>query len=405
MPRTKKGSLPSYRLHRPTGQAVVTIDGQDYYLGPFGSARSKKKYNRLTDAWAARKERSAAEADELPPLAEVRDVSTVKELILQYTLHAQRYYRASDGQQKEVGCIRDALQIVKDLYGTSAAQEFGPKALKAVRRAMVAKGWARSYVNHQVTRVKRMFRWATEEELIPATNYHALQSVRGLRKGTPDIRETKKVRPVRVRFVRKVLKRVRPIVRAMILVQLFTGCRPGEVCRLKPKRINKNGEVWVYRLARHKTAHHGKRRRIFIGPRAQKVLEPWLKDVAPGDYVFSPARDDATRQAERRAQRKTPLWPSHLKRLAAKKKVEPKRQKRERYDVPGYRRAIKRACKLTGVPDWSPNRLRHLAATRIRRRHGIEMARIILGHSSLIVTQVYAEADGKKALEVMGQIG
>jgi len=162
MPRTKKGSLPSYRLHKPTGQAVVTIDGQDFYLGTFGSARSKKKYNRLTDAWNARKERSAAEADELPPLAEVRDVSTVKELILQYTLHAQRYYRASDGRQKEVGCIRDALQIVKDLYGTSAAQEFGPKAL---RRAMVAKGWARTYVNHQINRVKRMFRWAVEEPI------------------------------------------------------------------------------------------------------------------------------------------------------------------------------------------------------------------------------------------------
>jgi integrase len=405
MARTKKGSLPTYRLHRPTGQAVVTIDGQDYYLGPFGSARSKKKYNRLTDAWAARQERGAAEAEELPALSEVRDVATVKELILQYTVHARMYYSASEGQQREVGCIQDALQIVKDLYGRSAAHEFGPKALKAVRRAMVARDWARGYVNHQINRVKRMFRWATEEELIPATNYHALQSVRGLRKGTPDVRETRKVRPVPVRDVRKVLRRVRPMVRAMILLQLFSGCRPGEVCRLKPRRIIRSEAVWVFRLGKHKTAHHGKRRRIFIGPRAQKVLGPWLKDVAPDEYVFSPARDEAVRQAERRAKRKTPLWPSHQKRLAATKKATPERPKGERYDTASYRRAIKRACKQAGVPPWSPNRLRHLAATRIRRRHGIETARIILGHSSLVVTQVYAEADRKKALEVMGQIG
>src|SRR5207248_3282535 len=89
----------------------------------------------------------------------------------------------------------------------------------------------------------------------------------------------KKVRPVPLRCVRKTLKQVRPMVRAMILVQLYTGCRPGEVCRLKPRRIHRTGEVWVYQLARHKTAHHGKRRRSFIGPRAQKVLGPWLKDV------------------------------------------------------------------------------------------------------------------------------
>ena len=405
MPRTKKGSLPSYRLHQPTGQAVVTIDGQDYYLGPFGSAESKKKYSRLTDVWNARQERSAAETEELPQLSEVRDVATVKELILQYTLHAQQYYHASEGQQKEVGCIRDALQIVKDLYGRSPAHEFGPKALKAVRRAMIARGWARSYVNHQINRVKRMFRWATEEELIPATKYHALQSVRGLRKGTSDVRETKKVRPVPLKFVRKVLKRVRPMIRAMILVQLLSGCRPGEVCRLKPRRVSQNGAVWVYRLARHKTAHHGKRRRIFLGPRAQKILEPWLKGIAPDEYVFNPARDEVTRQAERRAKRKTPLWPSHLKRLAAKKQAAPARPKRDRYDTASYRRAIKRACKQAKVQAWSPNRLRHLAATRIRRRHGIEMARIILGHSSLVVTQVYAEEDRKKAMEVMGQMG
>jgi integrase len=270
---------------------------------------------------------------------------------------------------------------------------------------MVARGWSRSYVNHQINRVKRAFRWAVEEEMILATRYHALQAVRGLRKGTPDVRETRKVRPVSLRLVRKVLRRVRPMVRAMILFQLFSGCRPGEACRLKPGRINRTGEVWIYRLARHKTMHHGKRRRIFIGPRAQKVLEPWLKDVAPDEYVFSPARDEAARQAERRAKRRTPLWQSHQKRLEAKRKAAPGRPKGSRYTTPSYRRAIHRACAEARIPVWSPNRLRHLAATRIRRRHGIEMARIILGHSSVIVTQVYAEADRKKAVEVMGQIG
>lgn len=35
MPRNFR--IPSYRLHKPSGQAVVTINGKDIYLGRFDS--------------------------------------------------------------------------------------------------------------------------------------------------------------------------------------------------------------------------------------------------------------------------------------------------------------------------------------------------------------------------------
>ena len=54
---------------------------------------------------------------------------------------------------------------------------------------------------------------------------------------------------------------------------------------------------------------------------------------------------------------------------------------------------------------WSPNQLRHSAATFLRKEFGIEVARIILGHSSAAVTEVYAELDQARAMEVMAQIG
>jgi integrase len=405
MPRTKNGSLPSYRLYRRTGQAIVTIDGRDHYLGPYGSLESKKKYRRLIDAWLARQEHDPGTQPPTssPPLS---TTPTANEVILAYLRHASDYYKpTTEGEQKEVGCIRDALRIVRQLAGRTPAVEFGPKALKAVRQEMVKRGWSRGYVNHQVNRIRRMFRWATEEELIPATVFHALQAVRGLRKGLPGVRESKKVRPVSVRTIKKVLKRVRPMVRAMILFQFHTGCRPGEVCRLRPNRIDRSGAVWVYRPRRHKAAHHGKSREIFIGPRAQKVLRPWLEDLSPDEYVFSPVRAEALRQAERRLNRKTPLWPSHVRRQDAKRKADPRRRKRERYDAASYRRAVKRACKAAKVSPWAPNRLRHTAATRIRKRYGIELARIILGHSMAFTTEIYAEADRVKAVEVIGKIG
>ena len=54
---------------------------------------------------------------------------------------------------------------------------------------------------------------------------------------------------------------------------------------------------------------------------------------------------------------------------------------------------------------WSPNQLRHTAATEIRKHHGLEAAQVILGHSQANVTQVYAERDLAKGLEVAKQIG
>lgn len=43
----KPNSVPSYRLHKATGQAVVVLRGRSFYLGKFGSAQSKAEYRRV----------------------------------------------------------------------------------------------------------------------------------------------------------------------------------------------------------------------------------------------------------------------------------------------------------------------------------------------------------------------
>lgn len=42
---------PSYRLHRPTGQAVATLSGRDFYPGEHGSESSKAEYDRRIAEW------------------------------------------------------------------------------------------------------------------------------------------------------------------------------------------------------------------------------------------------------------------------------------------------------------------------------------------------------------------
>ena len=51
MPKT--AAPPSYRLHKGRGSAVVTIDGRNRYLGPYGSPESHEEYARLLAEWLA----------------------------------------------------------------------------------------------------------------------------------------------------------------------------------------------------------------------------------------------------------------------------------------------------------------------------------------------------------------
>ncbi len=49
----RKKRVPTYRLHKASGQAIVTLKGRTYYLGKFGTPESRIAYNRLLADWEA----------------------------------------------------------------------------------------------------------------------------------------------------------------------------------------------------------------------------------------------------------------------------------------------------------------------------------------------------------------
>jgi integrase len=95
------------------------------------------------------------------------------------------------------------------------------------------------------------------------------------------------------------------------------------------------------------------------------------------------------------------VQPSHRNR----KKKFPKRKPGKQYSESSYNRAITTACKKAGVPVWTPNQLRHSAATEVRQKFGLEAAQMHLGHASADTTQIYAETDIEKAVEVARKLG
>jgi len=169
----KKSPQPSYRYHKARKCAVVTIDGKNHYLGPWQSAESHAKYATLIAEWNRNHGVLLGPVDEV----KAKTLLTLNDLILAYFTFAQGLYVKRGKPTSEQGCLRQALRFVRKLYGTTLASEFGPRALKNVRQAMVDAGRARKSINRDIHRIRRMFRWSVEEELLHPVTYQKLQCV------------------------------------------------------------------------------------------------------------------------------------------------------------------------------------------------------------------------------------
>lgn len=407
-------------------RAVVSLSGQQVYLGRWGTAKATAEYERKITEWLARG-KTPYQVDTL----------TVNHLLVAYLKFAKGYYRKNGRITNEFTCMKNACKVLRSLYGSTAADEFGPLALEAVRNAMIEKGWSRKQINKQVGRLVRVFRWGVSKELIPTSVHEALKSVEGLKKGRCDAKETAPIHPVSDEVVEKTIPFLLPIVADMVRLHRLLGCRPGELCQIRPMDIDRSTDVWIYRPEEHKTEHLGRERRIFIGPKAQEILKPYL-DRAADSYCFSPAETEAMRREDENAKRSTPL--SCGNRRGTNRKVNPQRRPGDRYTKDSYGKAIRRACEKAFPPPpplarrqsetkaawqnrlksdglwedllawnssqrWAPNQLRHTRATEIRRQAGIEGAQVALGHSDAQVTQIYAERDMKLAEQIARETG
>ncbi|MFK8113392.1 MAG: tyrosine-type recombinase/integrase [Rubripirellula sp.] len=410
---SSSGSVPKYRKHS-SGQARVTINGRDYYLGPWQSCASIRQYDQVIAEFLASGRSGSFGLQD--------DCLTVAMLMSDYLKFARGYY--GTGTTSDWHRIKLALRPLKHLYASDNAHEFGPTRFKATRQRMESDGLTRSGINSRMKRIVRMFKWAASEGKVPPSVYETLRLIPSLKLGRTDAPEAKPISPVEESTVITTLPMLSPVVADMVRVQLLTGCRPGEVCRLTPGNIDRSTDVWEAKLENHKTAHHGHERTIVIGPQAQQILAPYLSR-ADDSCLFQPIDAVEARRKARAASRTTP--PSCGNRVGRKydrgglKGKNAKKTPGTSYTTESYRRAIHYGCdKAFPAPSnlskeglaawrsehrWSPNRLRHTRGTDIRKRFGLEAAQVILGHKKADVTQIYAERDRDMAIEVAREVG
>lgn len=329
MPRL---SVPSYRLHKPSGQARTIIRGRHIYLGKFNSPESRQKYARLL-----------AETSQPAESAEGHAGTTssmwVSELLVKYLEYAEEYYTVEDKTNKEFPCMIAAVKPVNQLYGDSLANDFGPLKLKATRQYLIDQGLCRTEINKRIGRIKRVFKWAVSEELVSPSVHEGLRTVSGLLHGRSKARESKPVTPVSEDQVELTLPYVSPQISAIIRLQLLTGMRPGEVLCMTSRDLDRSEDVWVYEPAKHKNRWRGHRRLIPLGPAAQELITPFL-NRPNSEYLFSPAEAESWRHEQRalNRKRKTLVFPCELRTREARREKslrrKPKRPKSNAFCPP-----------------------------------------------------------------------
>ena len=434
LPSEKRGPArkpPAYRHFKPRNQGVVRIAGKDYYLGEYQSQESWRRYNQLlaehfyggSGAVSLPSPSSTISVPANGPI-QAPAVLTIGELTMRYQVYANGYYQRDGQPTSEAETIKRSLVFLNRLYCEEPANSFTSKKLELVRESVavdpvvkVRKGKkkngkiettqvvlhktkSRATAKGYTAKIKQMFKWAVHEELVDPGVYERLRALPPLKKGRTKARETTKVRPVSEEHIQAVLEKLPPVVADMVRVQRLVGCRPQDLVNMCPADITKGepGEPWLYAPESHKTAHHDQELVLPIGPKAQAILEKFWP-AKPTDVFFSPKATVQMRNDARRGKGK------HAAVVAKRPKKIASRPPKDRYNSNSYRRAVNRACELAGIPIWSPNRLRHSRLTEVRAKHGAEAARTLVGHKNLSTTEIYAEQDLRKAIEVAKESG
>ena len=357
----KRKQLPKYCLHKGSGQAYCRIAGDMHYLGKYGSDASRREYDRIMGEFIANGRQAYRHPDEI----------TVSQLIIRYLDHVETELSLSESRKKNISI---ALRTLNELYGNQPVVAFGPSALRSLRKQWIEKGLGLVTINNYVNITKQVFDWGGEEEIIPADITNAVKLVKPLKSGHTSAVEYDDIKPVSDETVQKTLPYLNQQYQDMIIVQRRISGRPQDIINMRPCDVDRSDDLWVYCPFTYKTKKKDVAknvcRKLFIGPRAQVILLPYLERCKdnPEQFVFM-------------------------------------RKSGKQYSTSQYGDAIAYACKKADIPRWSPNQLRHAGGTEVRNKFGLEYAQAVLGHANASTTEIYAKVDEEKAKIVAREIG
>lgn len=385
--RRPRRKLPGIQKHS-SGQARVYLSGQTFYLGKYGTDEANANYAELIARWLAKGRRPLRDVPTVDRRVPMRQLATA---YLGHIDSAGRYTKNGE-RTSQRGLIETALASFCEEFGDVPAEKLGRRCLNEWRDQMLERTTlTRSGINRRLGLVKSWLRWCYEQEALTGEQDSEIGRVRllGIKEfGHRDVRMPK--RAPTVAEIEAVAAALPPTPAAMLRLQALTGARPGEVCALRWRDIDRtpvavDGIVfWRWVLANGKTSHHGRQQIYPISPAARAILEALEPSVGLDDFVFRPAATVAEVAAARRAARRTPI----TKQTAERDAQAGERVYGEHYSTRDYRQALARAAKRAGVEAFSGHEVRHAAVTASAASN-VNQARALAGHADLATTSRY----------------
>jgi integrase len=190
--------------------------------------------------------------------------------------HAKPHKRTWRDDQSKL--VREILPKWKDRPVTSITRRDCRQLLQAV-----ADRPAPIYANRIAALLSRLFRFAVDEEIIPANPAARLPKLGAEIAARPEgEREDKAYSADEVRAIWQASETLAPVDRTMLRLGLVTGQRPMEIARMEWRELA--AEWWAIPGRRTK---NGREHRVFLTPLALELVADVTKDHDV--YVFPPA--------------------------------------------------------------------------------------------------------------------
>lgn len=370
----RKAQWPPPLKRHATGQAYSRLPGgRNVYHGVYGTPEARAAYEQWVEQLARERRPAAAPAPREITVAEAV-AHWAREVLPGHTASEQEGYRAAlsvlcrvAGTVPAAAFSADDLEAVRDAMCSGSwltAQERRPgRAVGGVTPPKRARGpWNRTTVNRRVVRIRTVWRWLERRRHVPRGAWAGLKALPRLGPADPGVRQPAKRRVFTDgEVVRAALAIKRGPCRLMLLLQLWSGMRPGEVRAMRWGEIDTTQADWIYSPPHHKNAWRGQSRHVVLGPRCRAVLRLALR-----------------------------LYGRHRSGLVF---VCRGRQGRPdaAYRQSAYRCVVRNAARragLAGLTTYSP---RHSFRQRVSRLCGLEAARAALGHKSVQMTAEYGD--------------
>ncbi|MEM1213932.1 MAG: tyrosine-type recombinase/integrase [Planctomycetota bacterium] len=321
--------------------------------------------------------------------------ATVRELCARFQVYADKKYRKPNGEP--TGEAENFAQAFRALEYTIIAldstlgatgtddddrpvrclfdadpNDIEPDDLEAVGRVMIASDLAIDTINGRLRRIKQAFRWGVGKRYVDKSVLTGLEAVEKLLPGQCDARVSDPKLPVPddtyKATVAAAMRDGEHNLALALQLQYHTGMRSGELIQMAGSMIDQSRRPWVYEVPRvqantprgvkgHKTDRH-KRRLVALFNPARELLTGRIQFVMPF------------------AAEKPLLLNGH-----------------RAWTPNSYRTKLIRICERHGIPEWTPHDLRRSFATRMEAAYGVQVAQLLLGHSSPRTTEGYVERD------------